>query len=344
MVASLTHFLHKNFVLLLVVSYVIATFMPAFGLWIRDTNLGHLSVWGQSIKVSLPTLMLSFLLFNGGLGIRSIDLNGLFRRPTILFSALSLNLLVPVAFIFMVSALKGYWHNPDEMQNILVGLALVASMPIAGSSTAWSQNANGNLALSVGLVLLSTLLSPIATPLELHAVGCMTSGDYSWHLHQLAQSTAIAFLTLYVAIPIAVGLIARMIIGESRLVSFTQHLKLANIINLLLLIYSNAAVSLPQTVSNPDWDFLALLLGITITLCVIMFGSGWLLSRWLKLSGHDQTSVLFALGMNNNGTGLVLASMSLADHPRVLLPIIFYNLIQHLAAGVVDRIVSRRRK
>jgi hypothetical protein len=48
---------------------------------------------------------------------------------------------------------------------------------------------------------------------------------------------------------------------------------------------------------------------------------------------------MFGLGMNNNGTGLVMASMALADHPRVLLPIIFYNLVQHLAAGATDRIV-----
>ena len=51
---------------------------------------------------------------------------------------------------------------------------------------------------------------------------------------------------------------------------------------------------------------------------------------------------MFGLGMNNNGTGLVLASMSLADHPRVMLPIIFYNLVQHLIAGFVDRLICRR--
>jgi hypothetical protein len=45
--------------------------------------------------------------------------------------------------------------------------------------------------------------------------------------------------------------------------------------------------------------------------------------------------------MNTNGTGLVLASMALADHPRVLVPIVFYNLVQHLVAGFIDRIVSR---
>jgi BASS family bile acid:Na+ symporter len=45
---------------------------------------------------------------------------------------------------------------------------------------------------------------------------------------------------------------------------------------------------------------------------------------------------MFGLGMNNNGAGLVLASLELADDPGVMLPVIFYNLIQHLVASLVD--------
>jgi BASS family bile acid:Na+ symporter len=45
--------------------------------------------------------------------------------------------------------------------------------------------------------------------------------------------------------------------------------------------------------------------------------------------------------MNNNGTGLVLASVALADHPRVMLPIILYNLVQHLVAGSVAYLFGR---
>ena len=45
---------------------------------------------------------------------------------------------------------------------------------------------------------------------------------------------------------------------------------------------------------------------------------------------------MFGLGMNNNGTGLVLASMALTEHPQVMVPIIFYNLVQHVVAGGVD--------
>jgi BASS family bile acid:Na+ symporter len=51
---------------------------------------------------------------------------------------------------------------------------------------------------------------------------------------------------------------------------------------------------------------------------------------------------MLGLGMNNNGTGLVLAAMALVNYPRVMLPIIFYNLVQHLVAGCADFLLFRR--
>lgn len=38
----------------------------------------------------------------------------------------------------------------------------------------------------------------------------------------------------------------------------------------------------------------------------------------------------------------MLASTALPDHPEVMLPIIFYNLVQQVVAGVVDARVRRR--
>jgi BASS family bile acid:Na+ symporter len=51
---------------------------------------------------------------------------------------------------------------------------------------------------------------------------------------------------------------------------------------------------------------------------------------------------MFGLGMNNNGAGLVLAAMALGNHPEVMLPIIFYNLVQHLMAASVDHIMFQQ--
>jgi hypothetical protein len=178
-VASLSHFIHQQFIWFLVGSYTVAAFFPALGLWMRDVSLGEITLVHERTRLSLPALMLALLLLNAGLGVQICQLSNLLRSPWILASGLGANLLIPIGFILAVTQGMRFWHNPDEVQNILVGLALVASMPIAGASTAWSQNANGNVALSLGLVLFSTFLSPLTTPLALHSVGFVASGDYA---------------------------------------------------------------------------------------------------------------------------------------------------------------------
>ena len=352
-IQAIAHFVHQRFLWFLAGSYVIAGLAPDLGLRIKNLTFADVTLLGEQTTITLPTVLLGFLLFNAGLGTQTAGLRHLARHSAgrrhlarhwaVLFVGLLANLLVPVAFILAVTGGMRLWHNPDEVQNILVGLALVASMPIAGSSTAWAQNANGDLALSLGLVLISTCLSPWTTPLALHAVGFMTTGDYSEDLHELASSGTGAFLFLCVLFPSIVGLGLRRFVSDARMNSVKPSLKLVNFVALLTLNYSNASVSLPQTIRDPDWDFLAVTLSIVTALCVFAFASGWAISRLLKVEKPETASLMFGLGMNNNGTGLVLASMALADHPRVLLPIIFYNLVQHLGAGIVDRLVCRTR-
>jgi len=322
---------------ILISAYVMAGFLPQFGLWLRHIEFGQIRLTdGSSVKITLSLLMLSFLLFNAGLGIKARELAGLWKRPAPIISGFIANIAVPILLVIALRGLMQLWHSSDELQNLLVGLAMIISMPIAGSSTAWSQNANGNLSLSLGLVFLSTVLSPVTTPLVLNVFGHITTGDYSSDLHELASQGTNAFMLFTVVIPSVSGIVVHFILGEQRTALFKPYLKLANYIVLLLLNYSNAATSLPQAFGKPDVDFLAFIYGTTILLCISAFGSGWLISRWLRTDKSDQAALMFGLGMNNNGTGLVLAAATLADHPAVLLPMIFYTLVQQVLAALVD--------
>jgi BASS family bile acid:Na+ symporter len=337
----LSQFIHAHFLWLVTCSYAVAACFPSLGLWIRDVPVGEVAFGGAKTRVSLSMLMLASLLLNSGLGVELGKIRELLRVPKLLGAGLGANLLIPIAFIFIVTRLMSGWHSADEVQNILVGLALVASMPIAGSSTAWAQNADGELALSLGMVLSSTVLSPLTTPLALHVVGVMASGEYAEDLHELAAGDTGIFLTLCVLTPSLIGVGVRRTIGDARYAAARPRLKLMNSVILLALNYSNASVSLPQAIADADPDFLAVTLGLVVSLCALAFAAGWSASRLLKATPAQRTSLMFGLGMNNNGTGLVLASTAMADHPRVMLPIIFYNLVQHLVAGVVDRLISR---
>jgi len=329
------------FLWLLLGCYAAAAFFPGVGLAIRDVSFGQIGLRQQETPITLPMLMLALLLFNAGLGVRSSELKRLPRVALVLLTGLAANVFIPVAFLFGTTPLLGLWLDTEEVQSTLTGFALVAAMPIAGSSTAWSQNVDGNMTLSVGLVVLSTLLSPLTTPIALALLGFLASGDNAEHLRRMATHGTQIFLMVCVVVPAVVGGLLGWAAGEERLTSAKPYLRLLNWAILLLLIYSNASTSLPLAIAYPDLDFLFTTLGIAVVLCFIAFGSGWALAALLGVDAPQRTSLMFGLGMNNNGTGLVLASVAMANHPRVMLPIIIYNLVQHLVAGAVAFFVGR---
>ena len=94
--------------------------------------------------------------------------------------------LVPVLVVFTAAPLLPLWHDPVEAGDVLGGLAVVAAMPVAGSSAGWARAADGNCALSLGLVLLSTLLSPLTTPLAFGAAAVIVPGATGDVLDRLA--------------------------------------------------------------------------------------------------------------------------------------------------------------
>ncbi len=334
-------FLRAHFLGLLLAGYVVAAVWPGPGLALRGVKFGRASLGKDGVTITLPAVMLGFLLVNAGLGVKLGELRGLAGRPKLLGAGLGANLLIPVAFVFGVSLVLRAFPDVGEVQAILVGLAMVAAMPIAGSSTAWAQNADGDLPLSLGLVVASTAISPVATPLALHAIGFMAEGGAADELHGLADHGSGLFLVLCVVAPALLGIGLRWALGDARAGAIGPYLKLANSVVLLTLSYSNAAVALPRAFDHPDWGFLGLVLAVTSAFCVLSFGSGWAIARGLASPPPSRVSLIFGLGLSNNGTGLVLASMVLGDQPRALLPIVVYNLVQQVGAGVVGAIERR---
>lgn len=337
-ISHLTNWIHHNLIWLVISSYLFAMLFPSFGLALRHFELGSVQTFnGNSLDISLPLLMLATLLFNAGIGVNTRELNQTFHQPKMLISGLIGNSLVPLCFIILVSIFMLPWHDSEEVQQILVGLAFIAAMPIAGASTAWTQNVNGNLALSLCLVLATTLLSPIVTPLIFHAIGFVTLGDYSEDLHEIASGQTITFLGMWVVLPTLLGIFTRYFLNKAFVEASKITLKFCNYLVLLLLNYMNAAVVLPKILTNPDLDFLLVILLITSLLCFATFSSGYYLAHFFNSDRKNTLSLMFGLGMSNNGTALVLASVALADHPEIMIPIIVYNLIQHLMASFVDR-------
>ena len=138
------HLLHRHLLGLIVSSYALAAACPALGLWIKDARLDWAVVGHGGITFSLPPLLLSFLLFSAGLRVRRERITYILRRPAPMLVGLAANLAIPVAYVLILMPVLGAWHSADEAGTILVGLALVAAMPVAGSSTGFgAQNSGG---------------------------------------------------------------------------------------------------------------------------------------------------------------------------------------------------------
>jgi CHASE3 domain sensor protein/predicted Na+-dependent transporter/predicted MFS family arabinose efflux permease len=339
--AAMVQLADRFFLLFLLAGYALAAVFPDLGLRIGEPTLGELALFGDRVRLSPSMLLLAVLLWGAGLSVPTRRLGGLLRRPGPLLIGLAANLLVPLAFILGVSGMMRLWHGGDEMQGVLVGLGLIAAMPIAGSAAAWSRKADGDEALTLGLIVSSTFLSPLTTPVVLYAVSLMAGGPAAADFRALSGRGTGVFLTLCVLAPSLLGMLTLRVVGEGRVATARPGLKLLNAVALLLLVYASASATLPVALSRFAPDFFGSMLAVAVGLCVVCFAAGWLVARLLRAGPPQQAALLFGLGMNNNGTGMVLASSALAGRPEVLLLVVCYNLVQHLVAGGVD--LLRRR-
>src|SRR5690349_8198807 len=100
------------------------------------------------------------------------------------------------------------------------------------------------MSLNLGLVVLSTLLSPILTPAVLESVRLLTVGDYAEDLHELASGGVGVFLLWLILVPSAAGILLRVAARDRWPSRFNQVAKGINVCVILVLNYSNASISL----------------------------------------------------------------------------------------------------
>jgi predicted Na+-dependent transporter len=133
----------------------------------------------------------------------------------------------------------------------------------------------------------------------------------------------------------------RQLIGGLRVDRAGDYLRLTSAMSILILNYANSAIVLPELFK---WSQLSVLF-TTIVLAVALSLIGLLLADlivWILREPMEmRTSLIFALSMKHTGLALVLAGTVLADRPRAILMIIVATVVQHVVAGIVQRMLPR---
>ena len=330
--------MHRNFLLLLVGSYLLAAVLPEPGLKIRNLVLTAPS--GE--RVTAPLLLLALLLFCASVVVRWSQVQNLLQRPTILLFGLVAIWIVPGVLVGLLG-----WAIPLMMgeyitTGMMVGLALVAAMPVANSSVAWTQNAQGNVALSLGFIVLTIMLSPLATPQMLQLMRLTLSPAETAQCEQLITRFSGSFFIIWVLLPSFAGGVVSRLAGPQRIDKARNTFRTISAITLLTLNYTNASLAMPRVFNDEGTKTILISAALAIMLSVLGMLNAWILSRWLKLDDESRTSLIFGFSMKHTGLALVLAGEVLETEPRVILMIVLATLLQHIIAGVADWFLARR--
>jgi bile acid:Na+ symporter, BASS family len=329
----LAQFVQRHFLWLLLACYVLAACWPARGLAMRLWQWKPAAL--GDVPLSLPLFLLAVMLFSAAVLTNVGQLRIVSCRPFVLAAALVAVWLGPALLVLVAGRVVPWAIDANTTSGLLVGLALVATMPVANSSVAWVQQVGGNLGLSIALVVVSILLSPWVTPHVLTLLGMWLSEGERAYCAALVNQFSGLFFIIWVILPTLAGFLCGFAISPVRVAAAKPWLNLASATALLLLNYMNSALALPKIRQSPVSLLVATALLATL-LSVVGLCTGWLIAWLMRLAPETRSALMFGLSMKHTGLALILAGAVLSGAPIATLMIVLATLLQHLLAGIVQ--------
>lgn len=317
-------------ILALILTYVVATCLPAPGVWLHGLVL---EVPVLALQVTVSNFVLACLLFCAGLTVETA------RMPRLSASLLSASMLttwlLPATIGGLACLICAQLQFPTH---ILLGMIIAVSMPIANSTVGWTHLAGGNLPLAFALVLVGTISAPFIAPLLMQFLigNLLDPNILNTALIPVRQLSL--FLALWVVLPAMCGLATGLYSRHRGVVWSARWLRTISIGCLLLLNYLNASTALPHI---RDEELVLLALGGILFVNLATVWGAWLVLRSLKISTPVAVAVTLACGMRNTGVALVLTGSQFQLDPVVVMTILIHTLVQHLVAGILTSSVTR---
>ena len=287
----------------------------------------------KAIFIVLPILTL--LMFDLGLTLKPKDFQLMVKRPKpVLIGLVGQIILLPL-IAWAIIKLSAF--SSEYSAFFIIGIMLVACSPGGSSSNVFSMLAKGDVALSVTLTALSSIITLFTLPLIMAWVMgsvqlSVVSDQYSVVSDQLSDVSIhlpigkllVQNLVLMI-LPIAIGFI----------VNIYKEQVAAKIHNVLKRIAMPALVVLvtvfffqhKQTIVNEFGS-----LGLTMTALILATtGCGALLSWLFGLSTKERRTLVIEIGMQNAAQAITIACSPLIFNNEVIaIPAIIYALMMNL--------------
>ncbi|WP_032091897.1 bile acid:sodium symporter family protein [Necropsobacter rosorum] len=266
--------------------------------------------WG----VQYTAIFLGVAMFGMGLNIRPQDFAVVLARPKdILLGTLAQYTIMP----FAAWAICSLFRLPPD---IAVGVILVGCCPGGTASNVIAYIAKGDVALSVGMTTVSTLLAPFVTPLLIYGLmGTWIEVDISAMMISVTK-----IVLLPVLLGIAVQYLFRHQVERIRPVS-----PLISMIAIVMIIAAIIAVNRDKLISSG-----LLTLAVVCLHNLVGLGLGLVVGKWLGLNYAKTTSLAIEVGMQNSGLAVALAAINFAANPLATLPGAVFSVWHNMSGAV----------
>ena len=260
-----------------------------------DSTLPEISVQFSNESLVLLNICLGFIMFGIALGINPNEFKFVVRRPKSAATGVISQFLLLPFFTFLL-----VWIM-SPAPALALGMILVASCPGGNVSNYISSISGANVALSVSLTALATLITPIFTPLNFE-LWAHALPDTSVYLRsfQIEFLQILKTVVLLLIIPLLLGLLVQF--RFKRLSAIIE--KPIRIISFIILI-GFIAVALINNFTTFK-DYLYIVFFMVLLHNAMAFAIGYFAGKAAKLPDADRRTISIETGIQNSGLGLII--------------------------------------
>ena len=266
---------------------------------------------GIITDVVLP-LSLAFIMFSLGLALKSSDFTRVIKQPKdFLIGAFSQIIILPLVALIIVML----WPLSPELA---VGVMLIAAAPGGATSNIITSFAKGDVALSVSLTAIISLLCVITIPIiVLFSLNILmdTSTAKSISIGDIAIK-----MFLIVTVPVIIGMLFRKFLSSIS-ISFEPLAKKISAILFVLVLLGAIVAEKDNVISYfPQAGLVTLVLNFLMMFIAFYIGK-------LFASGISQQKTITVECGLQNGTLAIVVATTLFDGGLYLIPAATYSLI-----------------
>tara|TARA_B100001750_G_scaffold107429_1_gene84910 strand:- start:13 stop:864 length:852 start_codon:yes stop_codon:yes gene_type:complete len=266
---------------------------------------------GIITDVVLP-LSLAFIMFSLGLALKSSDFTRVIKQPKdFLIGAFSQIIILPLVALIIVIL----WPLSPELA---VGVMLIAAAPGGATSNIITSFAKGDVALSVSLTAIISLLCVITIPIiVLFSLNILmdTSTAKSISIGDIAIK-----MFLIVTVPVIIGMLFRKFLSSIS-ISFEPLAKKISAV-LFVLVLLGAIVAEKDNVVS----YFAQAGLVTLVLNLLMMFIAFYIGKLFASGISQQKTITVECGLQN-GTLAIVVATTLFDGGLYLIPAATYSLI-----------------